>query len=874
MYLNFEPVKTLELGLSLVDELELDSGGIYKFNNPTGIKKAALSPNASLLAGISDDTIYLWNYKPFYVLSAVRHGGVSSFGILKDIFWNPQTSLFYVLVSGGFIFEYEVNSKKSQKLKYIFDKDHIYTKGCGEAHSLNILGLNQKKAYILPKGIQFICGASDEKCMLIATTDRILFMNWSSQIKASINISDICSENNIVERIVSLGNKASSFVIVYSDGRSFLVKYTSEEDGSFNANMYTFYEHKIKNVDYCPSTELLASSDRDTVYISKIEEDKPKTIKTFKIPNTKDKDIDLLKWGDQGNTLVVCFDSTISLYSILGFHIFTTNLIDESSEIEWLYTTFDIFWAFSTSEIYVFLKQSQMSSQEPNFGDSCIALSIPLGYVPRCGLSKCLSVSFENLIFLTEDKILFYVDDLNTEVDSCQPSFMWNSYKISTMYLEENWPVRYAIKSARLGLIAVAGRRGLAIFNNSMAKWKLFNLKSEESSLECSGGMAFFNRFLIFSCINHSSDQRDEIMFIDTLLPLALDPDRASLIFHSKVLSIELHSSVLTVFLESGNAEIFILKMDNNSLKATYVCSIDTSSFIHDASMVRKILCLGPSSNYEKLPLQHKPQTIDSDEGPQPDPNYYVRKISDRTECFSVHKDFDKDYCYNVWWFDGTAYYREDCDLNSVAEEIIAMTFCSERMSIMGLDQRRLKGNNTTMGLSGIKMGSVSYLHFYFRSCILENPIGDVIKSLERFSGLLHFSISLEYLLHKSLEKKSKNNEFLGKLLFFLSHFECFHLVVGHCARKVESKQWEKLFDKIGGFKGFFTECIELNKFEIAKQLLIVLCTLENNRDAELLVLRFLDKARKNGNMELCNDIVKFICTVSESDKNLFSMII
>jgi hypothetical protein len=50
-------------------------------------------------------------------------------------------------------------------------------------------------------------------------------------------------------------------------------------------------------------------------------------------------------------------------------------------------------------------------------------------------------------------------------------------------YLAANWPLRHAALSADGGDLAVAGRRGLALFARRSARWRLFGDISQERSL-------------------------------------------------------------------------------------------------------------------------------------------------------------------------------------------------------------------------------------------------------------------------------------------------------------------------------------------------------------------------------------------------------
>ncbi|CAG8819979.1 4339_t:CDS:2, partial [Gigaspora rosea] len=73
---------------------------------------------------------------------------------------------------------------------------------------------------------------------------------------------------------------------------------------------------------------------------------------------------------------------------------------------------------------------------------------------------------------------------------------------IPIMYISENWPIKYASISGDGRYIAVAGRRGLAHYNVSSGRWKLFGNQQQEQEFSVRGGLLWFKQFLVAACEN------------------------------------------------------------------------------------------------------------------------------------------------------------------------------------------------------------------------------------------------------------------------------------------------------------------------------------------------------------------------------------
>lgn len=86
----------------------------------------------------------------------------------------------------------------------------------------------------------------------------------------------------------------------------------------------------------------------------------------------------------------------------------------------------------------------------------------------------------------------------------------WISVMVPTAYTNANWPVRFSALDKSGNNLAVAGRTGLALYSLTTRKWKLFGNETQEKDFVVTGGLVWWNEFIILG--NYSLvGQNDEI---------------------------------------------------------------------------------------------------------------------------------------------------------------------------------------------------------------------------------------------------------------------------------------------------------------------------------------------------------------------------
>eukprot|EP00037_Helgoeca_nana_P011471 m.103023 g.103023 ORF g.103023 m.103023 type:complete len:1266 (+) comp20854_c0_seq1:272-4069(+) len=87
----------------------------------------------------------------------------------------------------------------------------------------------------------------------------------------------------------------------------------------------------------------------------------------------------------------------------------------------------------------------------------------------------------------------------------------WQTIQIPDSYLWANWPIRYVAVDNMGQSIAVAGSHGVAHYSVASRKWRLFGNESQERTLCCTGGLAWWQDLLVVPC--RTPDGKFEVRF-------------------------------------------------------------------------------------------------------------------------------------------------------------------------------------------------------------------------------------------------------------------------------------------------------------------------------------------------------------------------
>ncbi|XP_052043457.1 guanine nucleotide exchange factor subunit RIC1 isoform X2 [Apodemus sylvaticus] len=92
----------------------------------------------------------------------------------------------------------------------------------------------------------------------------------------------------------------------------------------------------------------------------------------------------------------------------------------------------------------------------------------------------------------------------------------WHVVQISSTYLESNWPIRFSAIDKLGQNIAVAGKFGFAHYSLLTKRWKLFGNITQEQNMIVTGGLAWWNDFMVLACYNLSDRQEELRIYLRT----------------------------------------------------------------------------------------------------------------------------------------------------------------------------------------------------------------------------------------------------------------------------------------------------------------------------------------------------------------------
>ncbi|KAK1199959.1 RIC1 factor, partial [Pygoscelis papua] len=92
----------------------------------------------------------------------------------------------------------------------------------------------------------------------------------------------------------------------------------------------------------------------------------------------------------------------------------------------------------------------------------------------------------------------------------------WHVVQIHSMYLESNWPIRFSAIDKLGQNVAVVGKFGFAHYSLLTKKWKLFGNITQEQNMMVTGGLAWWNDFIVLACYNLNDHQEELRIYLRT----------------------------------------------------------------------------------------------------------------------------------------------------------------------------------------------------------------------------------------------------------------------------------------------------------------------------------------------------------------------
>ncbi|XP_042182477.1 guanine nucleotide exchange factor subunit RIC1-like isoform X2 [Oncorhynchus tshawytscha] len=500
----------------------------------------------------------------------------------------------------------------------------------------------------------------------------------------------------------------------------------------------------------------------------------------------------------------------------------------------------------------------------------------------------------------------------------------WHVVQIHSTYLESNWPIRFAAIDTAGQCIAVAGRRGFAHYCMSTRKWKLFGNITQEQNMTVTGGLVWWNGFVVVACYNFIDRQEELRLYLRSS---NLDNTFSSVTkLHSDTLLLNVFRDMIILF--RADCSICLYSMErrhdgpNPSASVELLQEVSMSRYIpHPALVVSVTLTSVRTETGITLKAPQQACMADSiilnlagqlimlqrdRSGPQLQEKLpfcppvvlaqYVENVW--TTCRSNRK---KRHLLEALWLScGEAgmkvwlplFPRDHRKPHSFLSRRIMLPFHINiyPLAVLFEDALVLGASNETVvydSLQGPREGRESleglfpyctvertsqiYLHHILRQLLVRNLGEQALLLAQSCAALPYFPHVMELMVHVVLEEEATSREpipdpLLPTVAKFITEFPLFLQTIVHCARKTEFALWNYLFAAVGNPKDLFEECLMAQDLDTAASYLIILQNMEVPAVSRQHATLLFNTALEQGKWDLCRHMIRFLKAIGSGE--------
>ncbi|XP_051267712.1 guanine nucleotide exchange factor subunit RIC1 isoform X1 [Dicentrarchus labrax] len=506
----------------------------------------------------------------------------------------------------------------------------------------------------------------------------------------------------------------------------------------------------------------------------------------------------------------------------------------------------------------------------------------------------------------------------------------WHVVQIHSTYLESNWPIRFAAIDTAGQCMAVAGRRGFAHYSLFTRKWKLFGNITQEQNMTVTGGLAWWNDFVVVACYNFI-DQQEQLRLYQR--STNLDNAFASVTkLHSDTLLLNVFRDMVILFRADCSICLYSIERRNDSPHPTasveLLQEVSMSRYIpHPALVVSVTLtsvrtetgitlkapqqaCMaesimlnlagqlimlqrdrsGPQVREKETPANNKKLL------PFCPPVVLAQCVENVwTTCRSNRK---KRHLLEALWLScGEAgmkvwlplFPRDHRKPHSFLSRRIMLPFHINiyPLAVLFEDALVLGATNETVlydGLQGssepleavfpyctVERTSQIYLHHILRQLLVRNLGEQALMLAQSCASLPYFPHVMELMVHVVLEEEATSREpipdpLLPTVAKFITEFPLFLQTIVHCARKTEYALWNYLFAAVGNPKDLFEECLMAQDLDTAASYLIILQNMEVPAVSRQHATLLFNTALEQGKWDLCRHMIRFLKAIGSGE--------
>ncbi|XP_021108680.1 RAB6A-GEF complex partner protein 1 [Heterocephalus glaber] len=466
----------------------------------------------------------------------------------------------------------------------------------------------------------------------------------------------------------------------------------------------------------------------------------------------------------------------------------------------------------------------------------------------------------------------------------------WHVVQISSTYLESNWPIRFSAIDKLGQNIAVVGKFGFAHYSLLTKKWKLFGNITQEQNMIVTGGLAWWNDFVVLACYN-ISDRQEEVSF--SFSSQKEYSNTAADIHVLQEVSMSRYIPhpflVVSVTLTSVSTENGItLKMpqqvrDAESIMLNLAGQLIMMQRDRSGPQIRD---KASNPNQRKL-LPFCPPVV------------LAQSVENVWTTCRANKQ--KRHLLEALWLScGGAgmkvwlplFPRDNRKPHSFLSQRIMLPFHINiyPLAVLFEDALVLGAVNDTLLYDSlytrnsakeqlevlfpfcvVERTSQIYLHHILRQLLVRNLGEQALLLAQSCAALPYFPHVLELMLHEVLEEEATSREpipdpLLPTVAKFITEFPLFLQTVVHCARKTEYALWNYLFAAVGNPKDLFEECLMAQDLDTAASYLIILQNMEVPAVSRQHATLLFNTALEQGKWDLCRHMIRFLKAIGSGE--------
>ncbi|XP_050013183.1 guanine nucleotide exchange factor subunit RIC1 isoform X4 [Alexandromys fortis] len=534
-------------------------------------------PRRAFFAVLAPARLSIWYSRPSVLIVTYKEPAKSStqFGSYKQAEWRPDSTMIAVSTANGYILFFHITSSRGDKYLYepVYPKGSPQMKGIPhfkEEHCAPALNLEMKKILDLQAPIMSLQSVLED--LLVATSDGLLHLiHWEGMTngRKAINLSTVPFSVDLQSsRVGSFLGFADvhikdmeycatldGFAVVFNDGKVGFItpvssRFTAEQlhgvwpqdviDGTCVA-----VNNKYRLMAFgCASGSVQVYTIDNTTGAMLLSHKLELTAKQYPDIWNKTGAVKLIRWSPDNSAVIVTWEyGGLSLWSVFGAQLICTLGGDfayrsdgtkkEPLKIHsmswgaegyhlWVISGFGSQHTEIESDLRSIVKQpsillfqfiKSVLTVNPCMGEDRLYLNC--GEASQTQNSKSSSARADHMP--SRGKNPFADGGLESQgLSTLLGHRHWHVVQISSTYLESNWPIRFSAIDKLGQNIAVAGKFGFAHYSLLTKKWKLFGNITQEQNMIVTGGLAWWNDFMVLACYNLSDRQEELRIYLRT----------------------------------------------------------------------------------------------------------------------------------------------------------------------------------------------------------------------------------------------------------------------------------------------------------------------------------------------------------------------